>query len=160
MGMPSIPTPSDPDDSKAKVISQLLQANWPTGTSPLVSDIFWVNTRFEATGFDNVSQAYAVSCYNSGNPVLAEQLAREVIQFLEEVTIDVVVKVSVGGSLPASLSVREEIKRRIYDIIHANEFSVYGCVDVYPVGEPVKVEAPEHLRLTIKVKCKSFHVTS
>ena len=92
--------------------------------------------------------------------MLAEQLSREVIQFLEEVTIDVVVKVSVGGTFDAFLSAREEIKRRIYDIIHENEFSFYGCADVYPVGEPVKVEAPEHLRLTIKVKCKSFHVTS
>lgn len=147
------------DDSKAKVISAFLQANWPP-SAPLAADIYWVNTRFEATGFDQASQAYAISCYNPGNPVLAEQLSREVIQLLEEVIVDVLVKVPVGGTLDTILSAREEIKRRIYDIVHKNEFSFYGCADVYPVGEPVKVEAPEHLRLTIKVKCKSFHVTS
>ncbi len=146
-------------DSKVKVLSAFLQANWPA-SAPLAADIYWVNTRFEATGFDQVTQAYAVSCYNPGNPVLAEQLSREVIQFLEEVTIDVIVKVPAGGTVDTFLSTREEIKRRIYNIIHQNEFKISGCADVYPVGEPVKVEAPEHLRLTIKVKCRSFHVTS
>ena len=117
------------DDSKAKVISAFLQANWPA-SAPLVADIHWVNTRFEAAGFDQVSQVYAVSCYNPGNPVLAEQLSREVIQFLEEVTIDVLVKVPVGGTLDTFLSAREEIKRRIYDIIHGTS-STFTVVPTY-----------------------------
>lgn len=139
----------------AQVISAMLQAKWSLG-SPSVSDIYWSTTRFQAMDFEKVANSYAIACYNPGSPVASDALAREVWQLIEDVVIDIIVKVSAGTAL--AIDTRESIRQQVYSIIHANEFAFSGCADVYPMREHTKVESPDLVRLAIQIKCKSFNV--
>jgi hypothetical protein len=141
----------------AQVISAMLQAKWSL-SSPSVSDIYWATTRFQAMDFEKVTNPYTISCYNPGSPVASDALAREVWQMVEDVVVDIIVKVSAGTAL--AINARESIKQEVYRIIHINEFAFSGCADVYPMREHTKVESPELVRLAIQIKCKSFSVTT
>lgn len=142
----------------AQVISTMLQAKWNL-SSPTVAQIFWATTRFQTMDFEKMTNSYAIACYNPGSPVASDALAREVWQMVEDVVVDIIVKVGSGPVLQA-LDARENMKQQVYSIIHANEFKLSGCVDVYPMREHTKVESPDLVRLAIVIKCKSFSVQS
>jgi hypothetical protein len=137
----------------AQQISSLLQAKW-TLPSPGVADITWASTRFEAA--QDVPGNFVVSCYNPGGPVSADPLSREVWQLLEDVIIDILVKVSAGTAL--AIESRESMRQQVYEILHLNQFGVSGCNDVYPVRETTKVESPQLVRVAIMVRCRSFNI--
>jgi hypothetical protein len=139
----------------AQVISTMLQAKWSL-SSPTSAQIYWPTTRFQTMDFQKLVNAYAIACYNPGGPVASEALAREVWQFVEDVVIDIIVKVSAGTSL--AVNARESMRNEVYRIIHLYEFAFSGCSDVYPMREHTKVESPDLARLAIQVKCKSFNV--
>lgn len=141
----------------AQIVSAMLQAKWSL-PSLRVTDIYWATTRFQAMDFEKVPNFFAIACYNPGSPVASDALAREVWQMLEDVVIDIIVKVSAGTSL--AIDARESIRQQVYIIIHANEFAFSGCTDVYPMREHTKVESPELVRLAIQIKCKSFSLTT
>jgi hypothetical protein len=140
------------------LISQLLQANWPAtaeGLLPAKSSITWAFTRFEA--MQDVPSGYVISCYNPGGPVTGDALSREVWQFLEDVVVDILVPVS--GATANVLQIREAIRQELYDILHLNQFSVPGFGgDVYPLREKEKVESPQLMRISVIVRCRSFHI--
>jgi hypothetical protein len=140
----------------AQVISAMLQAKWSL-SSPTVSNIYWATTRFQTMDFQKLSAGTAVACYNPGGPVASDALAREVWQFIEDVVIDIIVKVG-SGTVQAALDSRENIRNEVYRILHLYEFAFSGCSDVYPMREHTKVESPDLSRLAIQVKCKSFKV--
>jgi hypothetical protein len=140
----------------AQFVSAMLQAKWALA-SPIVSDIYWATTRFQTMDFQKLPNSYAIACYNPGSPVASDALAREVWQFVEDVVIDIIVKVGTGTPQQAT-DTRENMRNEVYRIIHANEFAFSGCVDVYPMREHTKVESPDLARLAIQVKCKSFHI--
>ncbi|MGB8780551.1 MAG: hypothetical protein WCD81_07880 [Candidatus Bathyarchaeia archaeon] len=147
----------------AQVVSAMLQAKWGL-SSPKASDIFWATTRFTAMQFGQVTNSYAIACYNPGNPVASDPLSREVWQMLEDVIIDIVVKTagmsSAGSAIQEAIDARESMRQQVYSIIHQNEFAFSECADVYPLREQTKAESPELVRLAIQVKCKSFSVQS
>jgi hypothetical protein len=109
--------------------------------------------------FQKLANSYAIACYNPGGPVASDALAREVWQFVEDVVIDIIVKVG-SGTVQQALDARENMRQQVYSIIHANEFAFSGCADVYPMREHTKVESPDLARLAIVVKCRSFNVQS
>lgn len=138
----------------AQVVSALIQTKWAL-TSPKVTDIDWPCTRYEAVDYNKSSKNYFLSCYNPGSPATVEQLSREAYQQQEDVYIDIIVKTAAGSPLEA----RENMRKQVYDILHANQFLFSGYKDVFPVKEPFKVEHADLMRLTIQVRCRSFHVT-
>jgi len=140
----------------AQIISAMLQLKWSLA-SPKASDIYWSTTRFQAMDFEKVTNSYVIACYNPGSPVASDALAREVWQLVEDVVIDIIVKVG-AGTVQQAVDARESMKQQVYTIIHANEFAFSGCADVYPMREHTKVESPDLVRLAIQVKCKSFNV--
>jgi hypothetical protein len=140
----------------AQQISSLLQAKW-TLPSPQVSDITWASTRFEAAqDVGGLPGNFIISCYNPGGPVTVDTLSREVLQVLEDVLVDILVKVSAGTAL--AIDTRESMRQQVYDILHINQFSVPGCNDVYPLRETTKVESPQLVRVAIMVRCRSFNI--
>ena len=139
-----------------QIVSALLQAKWGLA-SPKASDIYWSTTRFQAMDFEKVTNAYVIACYNPGSPVASDVLTREVWQFLEDIVIDIIVKIG-AGTVQQAVDARESMRQQVYSILHTNEFAFSGCVDVYPLREHTKVESPELVRLAIQVKCKSFNV--
>lgn len=147
----------------AQVISAMLQAKW-TLLSPTAAQIYWATTRFDAMSFEEVPNAYAIACYNPGNPITSGALTREVWQMLEDVVIDIIVRLSgmssAGSAIQEAIDAREAMKQQVYTIIHQNESAFSGCLDVYPVKEHTKVESPELVRLAIQVRCKSFSIQS
>lgn len=141
--------------SMAQRICNLLQTNW-TLASPGVNDITWVSTRFEAA--QDVPANFVISCYNPAGPVTAEPLSREALQILEDVVIDIFVKVSDGTSL--ATTTREIMRQQVYSILQANQFNVPTCSNVWPLREKEKVESPQLMRLTIIIRCRSFQITT
>ncbi|MGA3192471.1 MAG: hypothetical protein ABSD73_08170 [Candidatus Bathyarchaeia archaeon] len=142
----------------AQVVSAMLQAKWGL-SSPTSGQIYWATTRFQTMDFQKLANSYAIACYNPGGPVASDALAREVWQFVEDVVIDIIVKVG-SGTVQQALDARENMRQQVYSIIHANEFAFSGCADVYPMREHTKVESPDLARLAIVVKCRSFNVQS
>jgi hypothetical protein len=147
--------PNSPDPSIAQIISSLLQTDW-TLASPGVKDITWATTRFDAA--QDVPANFIISCYNPAGPATVEQLSREALQILEDVVVDIIVKVSAGTAI--AISTRESIRQQVYSILQANQLNVPTCNDVWPLREKDKVESPELMRLTIMFRCRSFKITT
>jgi hypothetical protein len=140
----------------AQVVSTMLQAKWSL-SSPTAGQIYWATTRFQTMDFQKLANSYAIACYNPGGPVASDALAREVWQFVEDVVIDIIVKVG-AGTVQQALDTRENMRTEVYRILHLYEFAFFGCADVYPMREHTKAESPDLARLAIQVKCKSFNV--
>jgi hypothetical protein len=137
-------------------ISGLLQSSWSL-SNPAKASISWTDTKPEtvdAIGPNN----YVVACYNSPGPVSAEPLSREVWQKTEQVTVDIIVKVT--GTPEAANTIRDAMATEVYRIIHSGQFTITGVAAAYISKEAYKVESTELSRLALQVSCVSFDVSS
>jgi len=141
----------------SKLIMQTLQAQWSL-VSPGVNDIYWVDTRVETLDFAKVSKNFVISCYSPTGPSTTVPLSREAWLKTEHVIVDLIVKVI--GTVDDAVTVRENVRKEVERIIHANELNMPGLADAPVTREPYQVEGPDLVRVSIQISCRSFQIKS
>lgn len=141
-----------------QVVSNLLQAQWASFiSSPGTSAIFWPTTKPDVAQFDSQPHNYVVACYNPGSPAAVDDSAQGVWTIVEDIIVDIIVKVG-SGTEQNAIDTREALRQAVYSIIHHNETSMSGINEAHISRETYKVESPQHMRLAMLLKCKYFHL--
>lgn len=140
------------------IISNILQAQWSSFiSSPGTSAIFWPTVKPDVAKFDSQPQSYTIACYNPGSPATVDDSAQGVWTIIEDIIVDIIVKVG-SGTTQNAIDTREALRQACYSIIHHNETTMSGINEAHINRETYKVESPAHMRLAMLVKCKYFHI--
>jgi len=151
---------SPPSDTFAEKISNLLQENWDsTSTGLLSADVAWSHDKFETLNeVERVSQKAIISTYNPQNPVTIEQLSRETNFVKETVVVDVILHSEPLGGTDQAIATREKIREFIQSTIHSNWNLLPGADQMTIEGEYVRGELPMLQRESFKIVVANFEV--
>jgi hypothetical protein len=153
---------SNPTDTFAEKISNLIQTNWTSaGTGLQISDVAWSHDKFETmTSVEQVSQKAIVSTYNPTNPVTVEVLSAQTRFIHETVVLDLILHTDILGGTDVCIGIRETLRKLILQILHSNQTSLPGAQLMTVEGEYIRGELPQIQREAFKVVVSNFSVLS